>query len=353
MVYPFLAERTSSIQFRQFFERWASFEFARESAETIMRSDLRLPALRRHRLFESADLDETRELISRVMQPHSLLPQGNAHGRSHMDFVQIGKLGIGTISFGGAIQVDVEAVDGYFLMMFCVAGNAEVHAAGRTIVVDDQHAVIRAPGESFNARLSPDCEQLIMRIDPASLSDDTATLIGPETSVSLARGSMRAWKEQLKLVASSDDLLNIAARNPIVGAHVESLLIGLLCDQEAGHGISRHPAIAPQFVRRAEEFMAANLAAPIQLTEIAGMAGVPVRTLSEGFLRFRHTSPISLLRQMRLDHARQIIRESTPDLRVATIALDCGFTHLGRFAQGYRDRFGELPSETPRRGQLR
>ena len=319
----------------------------------MMRSDLRLPALRRHRLFESADLDETRELISRVMQPHSLLPQGNAHGRSHMDFVRIGRLGIGTISFGAAIQVDVEAVDGYFLMMLCVAGNAQVSAAGRKIIVDDQHAVIRAPGEPFSALLSPDCEQLIMRIDPASLSEDTASMIGAQTSLSLASGPMRAWKEQLKLVASSDDLLDIAAHNPTVGAHVESLLLGLLCGYEAGHGASLRPAIAPQFVRRAEEFMAANLAAPLQLPEIASAAGVPVRTLSEGFLRFRHTSPISLLREMRLDRARQIIRESTPELRVATIALDCGFTHLGRFAQAYRDRFRELPSETPRRNPLR
>jgi AraC-like DNA-binding protein len=283
------------------------------------------------------------------MQPHSLLPQGNAHGRSHMDFVRVGKLGIGTIRFGGAIQVDVEAVEGYFLMMFCVAGNAEVRSAGRKIVVDDQHAVIRAPGQPFSALLSPDCEQLIMRIDPASLSDDTASLIGAETSVSLASGPMRAWKEQLKLVASSGDLLNIAAQNPTVGAHVESLLIGLLCGHDARHGVASQPAIAPQFVRRAEEFMAANLAAPIQLPEIAGAAGVPVRTLSEGFLRFRHTSPINLLRQMRLERAHQLIRETTLELRVATIALDCGFNHLGRFAQSYRERFGELPSETPRR----
>lgn len=352
-VYPFLAGHAHDIQFRQLYKRWRGAWRLRKRAETIMRSDPRLPALRRHRLFESADLDETRELISQVMQPHSLVPQGNVHGRSHMDFVRVGRLGIGTIHFGGAIQVDVEAVDGYFLMMFCVAGHAEVLAAGRKIVVDDQRVVIRAPGESFSALLSPDCEQLIMRIDPASLTDDTASLIGAETSVSLASGPMRAWKEQLKLVASSGDLLNTAAHNPTVGAHVESLLIGLLCGYESQRGGSPPPTIAPQFVRRAEEFMAANLSAPIQLPEIAGAAGVPVRTLSEGFLRFRHTSPINLLRQMRLDRARQIIRESTAELRVATIALDCGFTHLGRFAQGYRERFGELPSETPRRGQLR
>ncbi|SIT47565.1 Anthranilate 1,2-dioxygenase regulatory protein [Paraburkholderia piptadeniae] len=318
-----------------------------------MRSALRLPALRRHRLFESADLDETRELISRVMQPHLLFPRGRTHGRSHMDFVRVGRLGIGTIRFGGPIQVDVEAVDGYFLMMFCVAGNAEVHAPGRKIVVDDQHAVIRAPGEPFSALLSPDCEQLIMRIDPASLSGDSASMFDAEAAVSLASGPMRAWKEQLKLIASSADLLNIAAHNPAVGAHVESLLVSLLCSQDAGHHAFSSSTIAPSFVRRAEEFMAANLAAPIQLPDIARAAGVPVRTLTEGFLRFRNISPISLIRQMRLDRARQAIRESKPEVRVATIALDCGFTHFGRFAQAYRDRFGELPSETSRREQLR
>ncbi|MGT2475320.1 hypothetical protein [Paraburkholderia terrae] len=42
-----------------------------------------------------------------------------------------------------------------------------------------------------------------------------------------------------------------------------------------------------------------------------------------------------------------------PDVRVATIALDSAFTHFGPFDQAYRERFGELPSETPRRESLR
>ncbi|WP_244221155.1 hypothetical protein [Paraburkholderia aromaticivorans] len=44
--------------------------------------------------------------------------------------------------------------------MFCVSGSAEVNAAGRTIEVNDRQGVVRAPGESFSAKLSPDCEQL-------------------------------------------------------------------------------------------------------------------------------------------------------------------------------------------------
>ncbi|MGN4071462.1 anthranilate 1,2-dioxygenase regulatory protein AndR, partial [Burkholderia gladioli] len=52
-------------------------------------------ALRAHRLFESRDLDETRERISRVMQPHALVPGGRRHGgAAHMDFVRLGRLGL-------------------------------------------------------------------------------------------------------------------------------------------------------------------------------------------------------------------------------------------------------------------
>ena len=34
---------------------------------------------------------------------------------------------------------------------------------------------------------------------------------------------------------------------------------------------------------------------------------------------------------------------------VTTIAIDCGFVHLGEFSRDYRNRFGETPLETLRR----
>jgi transcriptional regulator GlxA family with amidase domain len=36
-----------------------------------------------------------------------------------------------------------------------------------------------------------------------------------------------------------------------------------------------------------------------------------------------------------------------------SIAYECGFGHLGNFAQVYRSRFGESPSETLRRSRGR
>ncbi|OXH85552.1 AraC family transcriptional regulator, partial [Burkholderia multivorans] len=56
--------------------------------------------------------------------------------------------------------------------------------------------------------------------------------------------------------------------------------------------------------------------------------------------------PMQYLRAKRLEHARELLLGATPERRIADIALDCGFTHLGRFALAYRERFGESPSDT-------
>jgi transcriptional regulator GlxA family with amidase domain len=53
------------------------------------------------------------------------------------------------------------------------------------------------------------------------------------------------------------------------------------------------------------------------------------------------------LRDRRLDRARsEILRQ--PAAHITEIAAECGFTHLGRFAEQYRERFGESPSRTQR-----
>ncbi|MFD2500703.1 helix-turn-helix domain-containing protein [Rhizorhabdus histidinilytica] len=86
----------------------------------------------------------------------------------------------------------------------------------------------------------------------------------------------------------------------------------------------------------------------MSLSDIAAAAGVPARTLLDSFKHFRQTSPIRYLKDVRLDNARERLRQRGADT-IAQVALDAGFAHLGRFAADYSKRFGELPSDTQRR----
>ena len=314
--------------------------------------------LRANRLFESSDLDDTRERISRVMQPHHLEPLGGpADGRrSHMDFVRLGGIGLGTIDFGAAMRVDVEYIEDYHLLMFCLRGHARTLAAGREVRADHRNGMICAPGARFVADLSPDCEQFVVRLDRRMVVAHAGGPIRFREALDLHRPELQGWLAQLRLLVTSAALMDAAQRSPLIAVEMERLLVLLLLE---GQGLSdaapvveraaARPGLAPACVRRAEAFMQAHADEPLRLADIAQAAEVPTRTLLDAFRRFRDCSPMQYLREMRLDVAHRRLSDPDAGTTVAAVAMDCGFVHLGRFAQSYRERFGHAPSATLQR----
>jgi adenylate cyclase len=57
-------------------------------------------------------------------------------------------------------------------------------------------------------------------------------------------------------------------------------------------------------------------------------------------------TPLEFLCLTRLAEARRQLSQAEPAATVTSIAINCGFTHLGRFAGWYRERYGESPSAT-------
>lgn len=102
-------------------------------------------------------------------------------------------------------------------------------------------------------------------------------------------------------------------------------------------------------VRQAEEFMRAHFAMPLRVADIAAAAGLRVRSLETAFQRVAGSTPWAKLTSIRLEQARLRLLTSDGTESVTSIALECGFAHLGRFARLYKKAFGELPSETLRR----
>jgi len=119
--------------------------------------------------------------------------------------------------------------------------------------------------------------------------------------------------------------------------------------QEREAGSARSAPASPVSLRRAEEFVRTNCTQALSLDEIAGTAGVSVRSLQQAFRRYRRTTPHAFLNQCRLERARQRLLAASPQDSVASIARECGFIHLGRFAAVYARAFGERPSSTLKR----
>ncbi|WFU12383.1 AraC family transcriptional regulator (plasmid) [Rhizobium sp. CB3090] len=104
------------------------------------------------------------------------------------------------------------------------------------------------------------------------------------------------------------------------------------------------PAI-PKRLKRAIEYMHANISSPMTITDIAEAAGTSVRALQAAFQQFKGTTPLNYIRTTRLECVRKELTDPASSLSVAEVARSWGFSHMGRFAALYQQSFGEMPSD--------
>jgi AraC-like DNA-binding protein len=110
-------------------------------------------------------------------------------------------------------------------------------------------------------------------------------------------------------------------------------------------------AAMPPGLVRALAWLRAHLHEPVRLDTLAQVAGSAPRTLETHFRQYLGATPLGWVRQMRLMRARRLLMESDGKASVTRVALDSGFTQLGRFAARYSRDFGETPSQTLRRAR--
>jgi AraC-like DNA-binding protein len=110
------------------------------------------------------------------------------------------------------------------------------------------------------------------------------------------------------------------------------------------------PAPEPATLRRALAYLEEHAGEEVDVADVAAAAGLGVRGLQTSFRRWRDTTPLGHLRQLRLARAHDELVAADPrsGATVAEIAARWGFTHAGRFSVVYRRRFGCSPSETLR-----
>jgi AraC-like DNA-binding protein len=100
-------------------------------------------------------------------------------------------------------------------------------------------------------------------------------------------------------------------------------------------------------LERARAYIAERGKRRIGIGELARAAGVSERTLQYAFLERFGVSPNAYLRRLRLHYVRSELKRADPETtRVADVANNWGFWHMGQFAKDYQHIFGVLPSET-------
>jgi AraC-like DNA-binding protein len=320
------------------------------------------PPLRQHVLFESRDRDEARAHVGRVFCPHALEITRNAGGlAARQHFARLGRASLSYLAYGAAVTIDPEVFRTFYLVQVPLWGGARMRVGRHEFDSSPCKASVVNPSDPLHMDWTADCGQLIVRFDRGFVESLLAHHLGHTLRHALTfhceldcrTEPNRRWLQLLHCIVGQIDATSAEAFGALATRQLEQALLALLLEAQP-HDYSeelRHPggACMPRHVRKAAEFIEANVAEPIGIDEIVRASGASMRSLYAGFRRFRGTSPMEFLRTQRLKRVRDDLREAASGTTVSDVAARWGFYQFGRFAAQYRQLFGESPSATLRR----
>ncbi|WP_163270095.1 GlxA family transcriptional regulator [Chelativorans alearense] len=111
-------------------------------------------------------------------------------------------------------------------------------------------------------------------------------------------------------------------------------------------GPERDLAGKSEKLQRIVALMAENLDEPFSAVELAKSAGLSVRQVERLFLRHLGMTPGRYYMRLRLERARELLRQT--NMSILDVAIATGFTSHSYFAQSYRLQFGRPPSDERR-----
>ncbi|MEU6826689.1 AraC family transcriptional regulator [Streptomyces atriruber] len=251
---------------------------------------------------------------------------------------------------------------GSYFINIGVSGAISASCGGLQATLDEATAGVVNPGDTQELRplRGRRTRFLGLRIDAAQVDQEFAVLAGQppvstvrfDFALDLAKSKGHAVRLLVRsLIEQLDSGDPLFQRAELQRSQLRCLVTALLLAQPHSHTGALHDGPRPghpRSLRAALAFIEANLAERIGLDDIAGAAGCSPRTLSAAFRGGLGISPMSYVRNLRLDRIREDLLASGDP--VGTVAYRWGVSHLGRFAAAYRARFAELPSETATRG---
>ncbi|MGB0659171.1 MAG: AraC family transcriptional regulator [Mangrovicoccus sp.] len=312
----------------------------------------------------SRDWDEVQDFCRRVYMPYRVRPlMRDARPDATMISAQAGRVMMTRFSYGTGIHLDrFDPAAGNILVLNTLRGALShqtgaapaTTGAGESFVVDCSRAEYWLDGDA-------DHMQLNLTIPHQAMEEVAERWFGfvPDDRLWTTRtkigGPGSAWQALLDYAARSLAAIDPKQTHSAILRHLEeTLCLELLRNWAHAAKIRLEDgarSAAPRYVRQAEEIFEAEARDAPVIGDVAQRVGVSARTLSGGFRKFRGLSPRDFLAARRLEGFRQDLRTAPEDQTVTAIAADWGFGNFGALAGRYRDRFGELPSQTRARAK--
>jgi AraC-like DNA-binding protein len=283
--------------------------------------------------IRTPDLRHFGREVGRRLKPFRFVSMAGGGHDAAMFRQRLATTDIMLLRYGNGVTIDAGRLEGLPLLQVPLTGSYSVQRGREALVVPTRTAHLLPAGAPLVMEWSADCLLLVMRLNPS-------IAVHQDRLAPLDDTSLGAYLDFMLTEVVGGTLL----ADPALACASETMLKALLHARFGADGAS---ALPPE-VRRAQSLLLGDTAS--DMAALAQKAGSSPRTLYRRFKASQGMSPRAWQRRARLENARRALdAASAQETSVTAIALEHGFSHLGRFADAYRNAFGESPSTTLRR----
>ncbi|MBR9884441.1 MAG: AraC family transcriptional regulator [Oceanospirillales bacterium] len=320
-----------------------------------------LDVLSNSKVFESAHPFQVSEYVNRHVGRHRLELTGSSSNSgtsaASLSYREFADIGLSRISYGDEVRVRCPDLAEIYHFQVVTRGQCCWHYDDdQQLLLKPGQALMMNPKERIDLSYSGDCEKIIIKVPEEVLKGGCLEQMGmvPREGVRFDRrvvdlenaACFLRFLDVLLIEANESELELEALQRPYRDILINKLL------QQFGSNIQEQQGSGATMDRSFSELIAfidAHIKEEIDVEELALTGNVSVRTVYNQFSKYFGLTPRLYMKNAKLKSLRQEL-VSNPRIRnVTEVALDYGFTHLGRFSSDYRKMFGELPSETLKR----
>lgn len=312
--------------------------------------------LNNHACFVTSDLDHSRQVLGQIWERHDIHVKSGWKYSVRWNEAVIRRTSLRYTDSPTSLHIVSSPMSNIYRFGIHLSGFATHRINGQSVILSPDVASLHAPSQELEADTQP-FRGLILNID--------ARFVEPALRRRLGKvPPFEEWAREFSIIAGPAACLNSLCRwaayemdqpaswlrtSARTADGLERVLRSLFLDcleERRPADKKRENAAANRQVQCVEEWLDAHFTDPVSIDDMAKIAGVSVRSLQAAFRSARECTPMQALLNRRLAGARKRLAAACPDTTVTSVAMECGFFHLGRFARDYRHAFGEMPSAT-------
>lgn len=302
-------------------------------------------------IFHGANPLDVSDYVDQHVGSHGLsLSKTRGQGAS-LCHRKAGSIDLCRLSYGTRARVVSDCLGDIYHLQFILGGQCQYQLRRQTLSLEAGHILVINPDEPIDLTYSEDCEKFIVRVPSQMFNDACAEhrWFKPNELVKFNQTPYR-FEELQSLLQLLSLLCEEAESNlstPQMLQHYNRVVTSKLMTMLKHNVTLSAPSSYTVCFDRLLQYIDDNIKHNITAEDLARFSRQSERSLYLMFEKNVKTSPKNFIRHRKLEKVHEaLIDPSAKIANVTAIALDYGFTHLGRFSEAYKSTFGVLPSES-------